>query len=322
MGDIGFWGIAAALFAVAGGTMLGACAARALRQRGAAAAILAAGRKDRMAVKAQSWSRFARPVARRLMAVASVDVALEGSVRMLEERGMSFTKEGLASSVVAAAAAAGVVCLAVSGSPAFGATAAVLAVVGSCGYAKNAAEKRNLSMREEVPEALRSMSTCFRSGLSLMQTLHQTAKETGGALGGLFSVAERRLRLGSTSAEALAVMRGNPAVPELAFVAVALDVQHQSGGSVAPVLEAARDSVNSELDLMRSLRVQTAQAKLSASIVTVMPFVLVALFSFMSPDFLAPFFGSLMGMALLALALVMQLSGVMVVRHMLNVNAG
>ena len=86
---------------------------------------------------------------------------------------------------------------------------------------------------------------------------------------------------------------------QLAFVAVALDVQHQSGGSLAAVLDAARESVESEIDLARSLKEQTAQAQLSARIVTAMPFVLIALFSLMSPGSLSPFFESMAGMALL-----------------------
>lgn len=116
------------------------------------------------------------------------------------------------------------------------------------------------------------------------------------------------------------VLQSNSQVPELSFIAVALDIQHQSGGSLAPVLESAKDSIESELDLMRSLRVQTAQAKLSASIVTIMPFVLVAFFSLMSPGFLAPFFASPIGIVLLAIALVMQVTGVLTVRHMLAID--
>lgn len=107
-------------------------------------------------------------------------------------------------------------------------------------------------------------------------------------------------------------------MPELAFVAVALDVQHRSGGSLAAVLDAARESVESEIDLARSLKVQTAQAQLSARIVTAMPFVLIALFSLMSPGFLSPFFESMAGMALLAAALVMQVAGVVLVHRMLD----
>ena len=52
-----------------------------------------------------------------------------------------------------------------------------------------------------------------------------------------------------------------------------------------------------------------------------MPFLLVALFSLMSPDFLSPFFSSVLGMAVLALALVMQMAGVVIVRRMLKVEA-
>ena len=75
-----------------------------------------------------------------------------------------------------------------------------------------------------------------------------------------------------------------------------------------------------EIELARSLRVQTAQAKLSARIVTAMPFVLAALFSLMSPGFLGPFVESVPGMALLAMALAMQAAGVLMVQRMLDVD--
>ena len=109
---------------------------------------------------------------------------------------------------------------------------------------------------------------------------------------------------------------------ELAFVAVALDVQHQASGSMKQVLDAARDTVQSEIELRRALRVQTAQAKLSARVVSVLPFVLIAVFSLVSEGFLDPFFASPMGMALLAIALGMQAAGIVAVRRMLAVEVG
>ena len=87
------------------------------------------------------------------------------------------------------------------------------------------------------------------------------------------------------------------------------------------VLDAARDSVEGELALRRSLKVQTAQAKLSAQVVSVMPFALVAVFSLVSEDFLSPFFASPAGWALLGLALGMQAAGVGMVRRVLAAGA-
>ena len=102
-------------------------------------------------------------------------------------------------------------------------------------------------------------------------------------------------------------------------MAVALDVQHQAGGSMRPVLEAARETVEGELALRRALRVQTAQARLSARVVTVMPFALVAVFSLVSKGFLDPFLQSPLGLGLLGLACAMEVAGVLAVRRKLNV---
>ena len=104
-----------------------------------------------------------------------------------------------------------------------------------------------------------------------------------------------------------------------AAAALALDVQHQVGGSMRPVLEAARETVEGELALRRALRVQTAQARLSARVVTVMPFALVAVFSLVSKGFLDPFLQSPLGLGLLGLACAMEVAGVLAVRRMLNV---
>ena len=127
------------------------------------------------------------------------------------------------------------------------------------------------------------------------------------------------LEMGASAEDALEELRNGSSTSELAFVAVALDVQHQSGGAMGQVLDAATDAVKGELALRRSLRVQTAQAKLSARVVSVMPFVLIAAFSLASPDFLAPFFASPFGYALLALAVIMQVAGILLVRRALTV---
>ena len=262
------------------------------------------------------------PLAQALLRKGTVHRYARWAQLALEERGLPSTLEGLVS-----LAAGGVLLVALggwaaTGSPAFGIALAGALVVGSCGAVKTRAERRALALRDEIPDALRSLGVCFRAGLSLMQTLRQTGREMKGPLGSLFRSGALLLETGGTATEALAVFRQRSEVPELAFVAVALDVQHRSGGSVAHVLDAARESVEGEIALETSLRVQTAQAKLSARIVTIMPFVLVALFSFMSPGFLDPFFSSVPGMLLLGAALLMQVAGVLLVRRMLDVEGG
>lgn len=317
----GIMALVAGALAMASGAFLGDFAYRAMQRRNLAASMLAPTKREQLLLRLRSGvAPLRRPARWMLGRFTYVDDACESATILLQERGLDFTKEALLTLVLAASIVACLLGTLIAGIT-FGIAFACIVFIGSMAYAKNRAEKRNLAMREEIPEALRTLSMSFRSGHSLPQTLEEAARETDGYLSHLFSVAADRLEMGETTTEALSVMRGNSRLPELSFVAVALDVQHESGGSIGPVLESATESIEGELKLMRSLRVQTAQAKLSASIVTAMPFLLVAIFSLLSPDFLSPFFSSLLGMCVLALALVMQFTGVMIVRRMLKVEA-
>lgn len=263
--------------------------------------------------------RLTKPLARVLLRVDVVASLMSEAVWVVRGRGYTTTEEALLSVVITTVGVAALLAGVISASPIGAVAVAVCLVAIAVVWVRAAQDKRRDALRDAVPEALRSMGVCFQSGLSLLQTLQQVAREAKGPLKVLFEQAAHRLETGRGAEEALETLRRGSSVSELAFVAVALDVQHQAGGSMKQVLDAARDTVEGEIELRRSLRVQTAQAKLSARVVSVMPFVLIALFSLVSEGFLAPFFSSPMGLALLALALGMQAAGIMTVRRMLAV---
>lgn len=278
-----------------------------------------ARRFPRVARVLRNGVRPALPIAARALRVRKVADVVAGASRMVEGRGFASPPQALASVLLAAGLAIAVTLGLVSGSAvcAAASTLSAAAILAAC--VRSADEKRRVRTLEAVPDALRSMASCFRSGLSLQQTMEHIADEAPEPLRSAFSRASHRLQIGAGSTEALAELRRAAEIPELSFVAVALDVQHRTGGSLHQVLDAARDAVEGELELRRSLRVHTAQAKLSARVVTVLPFALVAVFSLVSSDFLAPFLSSATGVALLAAALGMQAAGVVCVRRMLAV---
>lgn len=262
---------------------------------------------------------FLRPVARALMRLSKVSETAEGLSYACIKRGFESTPESVLSVAICAFAFLALACGFATGSivgalavPICG-VAVLIVVIGS----QN--DKRQEAVREAVPSALESMSVCFGSGFTLLQTFSQVAEDVPDPLGSTFRRSAHILEMGGSADSALTELREGAHASELAFVAVALDVQHQSGGAMRQVLEAATDTVKGELALRRSLRVQTAQAKLSARVVVVMPFILVAAFSMASPDFLSPFFSSVPGYALLTLAIVMQVAGIVLVRRALAV---
>ncbi len=321
MGNIGF-ACMIILFACATGFFLGAGIYEILRRREVATAIVSSNKKERLVLRLQEVSRSLVPLSTKLLRFKAIDDLADNALALSGSHNVKLNKENIVAILIVISAFVSLIAGIISGSVPFGFAIAAVCWIGAGAYLNNRRHKLDADMREGVPEALRALEASFRSGQSLLQTLQHVGHEIKGGLGRLFSIAAKRLDMGETTTQSLSVLRNNPRIPELSFVAVALDVQHQSGGSVAPVLNSAREAVESELELTRTLRVQTAQARLSASIVTVMPFILVAFFSLMSPDFLAPFFGSILGVALLVLAIVMQLTGVLIVRRMLKVDVG
>lgn len=322
MESVAIWSLAAEAFAMVAGFQLAKGIKLYIDHKRSGVQVVRGSRNAEMAVILQKGFEPFKGISVELLKIDILRQTMEGTCQILKSKGMGATPSALLSLCLLSALLCGVVCFLLSFSAVCALAVVIVAFLCIVANLNSLIDRRILEMREAVPEALRSMESCFRAGQSLPQTLVVTSREIGGALGGLFQSAADKLDLGESTTKALSVLQSRKEIPELSFIAIALDVQHMSGGSIAPVLESARESVEDELELMRTLRVQTAQAKLSANIVTVMPFILIALFSFMSPGFLNPFFSSFLGIVLLGTALIMQIAGVLCVRHMLDIDLG
>lgn len=241
--------------------------------------------------------------------------------RWFESRGMVCPEESAASLSLAATLVFAIVGALITGSPLGGLVLDALLFAILATRIQAWKEREQEALRNAVPLALGVMGDCFQSGYSLMQTMEQVSEQTEGVLSVVFGRCADALKLGGTTREALDHIRGIQGVEELSFVAVALDVQHQSGGSFASVLSNAQRMVADEIELRRSLQVQTAQARLSAQVVCLMPFVLMAVLSFLSEGFLSAFFESPAGVAMLIIAVLMEVTGIALVRRMLKVAA-
>lgn len=257
-----------------------------------------------------------RPVAF-VLSKPAVARTVADAVHLLQRRGVVATCEGMASVEIAALVAVAAGVLAVSRSMLAAVLAVICTVLVSRIVLTHEIDKERELLREQVPDALRCMEACLHAGLSLPQTFNEVAQELAQPAKEPFAQVTRDLDMGCSMSDALVRFRSMAGLPELAFVAMALDVQYACGGSATPVLRAAEDSIARGLDLRRSLRVQTAQARLSAQIVAAMPFLLLFVISAVSPGFLSPFFQSSLGVGLLACAIAMQAAGMLLVRRVL-----
>jgi len=315
---VGLMAVASAFGCLFAGMQAGAISIR-RRRASMAAQGDALSLRGLVAWRVRNGFPFAFPATKLLMRIPAVKGLLEEAVVFCKARGWASTCETVGSVLLVVLCVLALLIGALTRSPVAAFATPLCVVIILSVLASNAKDKRQEAIREAVPEALESMAACLGSGFTLLQTFNQVSGDIPGPLGETFARSAHVLEVGGSAERALSELREGAHASELAFVAVALDVQHQSGGAMRQVLDAATDTVKGELALRRSLRVQTAQAKLSARVVVVMPFVLIAAFSLASPGFLMPFFSSVFGYALLSAAIVMQVAGIVLVRRALAV---
>lgn len=315
---IGGIAFAAAFFA-AGSFAIWLIQAIIRKQHGSEAAALSGAENDRLQHLFRNGIRILLPLAALILKVSFIRRFLARIREALEGRNILSFDTALTSLLLGGAIAVFIVASIISGSWVFALTCIFLCLILINAWANKQQDLYRERLREELPGALQAMNSCFCIGYSLPQIFDQVTLDLEGPLKSVFQRSASVINAGGTVEEALEVLKEQTDEPELFFLATALEIQHRTGSSLSQVLEVVRQSIDDQLELKRLLRTQTAQAKLSAQIVTVVPFLIIGVFSLVSEGFLEPFFTSTMGIILLGIAITMQAIGIMLVRNLLRV---
>jgi tight adherence protein B len=188
-------------------------------------------------------------------------------------------------------------------------------------FRKLTRRRRLEEMRLHLPELLDELAQTLRAGLSLRQSIERKAQSTTDpALAALLQSLAVDFALGYSVSEALERFRQRTPLKELRTVSLALDLQHRTGGDVATMLEQSAALTRQSLQLMRSLRAQTAQGRLSVKLIVAVPLGLVALLSLAMPGYIGGFLGSSLGQFLLLAAFLLLTLGFFWVRKVMTVD--
>lgn len=174
-------------------------------------------------------------------------------------------------------------------------------------------------MRAALPEFLDQLAQTLRAGLSLSQAILRVEDQRDGALSDLLHALSVDLSLGYSVGEGLERFQAKVPLPELRMVALALELQHRTGGNIAELLERSAGLQRQSLQMLRSLRAQTAQGRMSVRLVAVIPLALVAVMALALPDYIGSFLSSGLGLALAALACALLGIGFLAVRRVVNI---
>jgi tight adherence protein B len=183
------------------------------------------------------------------------------------------------------------------------------------GYVRRRRLEKFLS---ELPDALDVMVRGIKSGLPLSDALKIIAAEASPPIGPEFWEVVEGQRVGITIEQGLERMYERIPLQEVNFLSIVLSIQSKTGGNLTEALGNLAKVLRDRRKMKSKIRSVSQEAKSSAAIIGSLPFLIVGGLSFVNPNYLTPLWTTSLGNMLLAFSAVWMLTGILVMRRMIN----
>lgn len=179
--------------------------------------------------------------------------------------------------------------------------------------------KRLAKFNEQLEDALGSMSSALKAGFSINQALESIADENRPPISIEFRLLVQELRLGVPLEDALDNMCKRIESEDFELVAVAIITARQTGGELTSVLERLASVIRERLRIHRKVSALTAQGRLQAIVIGIMPFALMFMMSYIVPDAMAAFFESVIGIISCVVAIILVIVGFLSIKKITSI---
>jgi tight adherence protein B len=181
--------------------------------------------------------------------------------------------------------------------------------------------RRLARFEEQLPEALEIMGRALRAGHPFSETLKLVSEEMTAPIAQEFGKAFADINYGVSVSDAFHVMLARTPSLSLMTVITAVLVQRESGGNLAEILDKIAAVVRSRFRFQRRVKTLSAEGRLSAWILVMMPFALAALMTVFSPSYLPMLVKDPTGRTLITVAFAMIIVGIFWIRRIIRIQA-
>jgi len=138
---------------------------------------------------------------------------------------------------------------------------------------------------EQLPDALDIIVRGVRVGYPLPAALSLVAQEMSDPIGTEFGITSDEISFGLDIKAAVENLYRRAGSEDVMFLVIALNIQSQTGGNLAELLARLSRMIRNRAKLRLKVRALTAEGRLSAIFLSLMPFLLFGAISFIAPDY-------------------------------------
>lgn len=180
-------------------------------------------------------------------------------------------------------------------------------------------KKRVRKLNSQLPQALGLLANGLRAGYSFPQAMAVITKEMEAPIADEFGKVLRENAYGKPMEEALVDFSKRTDDEDLDMFITTLLIQMNVGGDLAEILDTISETIRERVKLRGEIRTLTAQNRMSAWVVGIMPFALALLTYKASPDQALAFIANPIGMIMTIAAIVLMVIGVFALIKIVNI---
>ncbi|MBL8851417.1 MAG: type II secretion system F family protein [Planctomycetaceae bacterium] len=207
----------------------------------------------------------------------------------------------------------------VLGLPIIGLLAGVLLFCLPWYILRQKAQQRQEQIEDQLADAMVSLSSAIRAGLSLAQAMEILARQCPPPIAQEFQQIYGEYQMGKTLETCLAETKDRLKSENFALFAAAMEASRQSGGRLNETVERIAHSVRELQRLERKIHSETAQARASAVYMAMAPAAILFLYYFgLDPESTSRLFTELPGQMMLATAAILNIVAYFWARRILS----
>ncbi|MBU5636424.1 type II secretion system F family protein [Geomonas sp. Red69] len=172
---------------------------------------------------------------------------------------------------------------------------------------------------ELFPDALTMISRSLRAGHSFTSAIQLVGEEIQDPVGELFKTAYEQQLLGLRITETLTNLNERIESLDLRFFTTAIAINNDVGGNLSEILENLAKTIRERLKIRRQVRVYTAQGRMTGYVLGVLPAFTFVVFNILNPRYESLLYKETQGQYVLALAVVLQIIGFLVIRKIIRI---
>jgi len=186
-------------------------------------------------------------------------------------------------------------------------------------YLRRLKNKRIDRFQKQLPDALDLMSRALKAGHTFSGAMRMVADEFDDPIGGEIRITIEEINFGVDVDRALSNLQQRMEVDDLKFFVVSVNIQRETGGNLAEIISNIARLVRERFVLFGKVKVLSAEGRLSALLLSALPFCVVTALYFINRDYMSLLWTTELGKAMAWGAGIAMIVGMSIMRKMVKI---